>query len=109
METILQSLKRIEDVIYSMPYDNLTTYLQGVRDMINLVNGEEYSAEVVDTILKNLETLGKHGTCPKCKSENITYCDGYVKDEQYIYECVCDDCEAEFKEINTIDFLRNEV
>lgn len=54
-ETILQSLKRIEDKIYTVPYDNLTEYLQGVRDVINLLNGEEPSNEIADTILDNLE------------------------------------------------------
>lgn len=57
METILQSLTRIENEIYSVPYDDLTDYLQGVRDMINLVNGEEPSMEVADTILDNLKRL----------------------------------------------------
>lgn len=53
METITQSLGRIESTIYSLPYDELTPYLQGVRDFMNLINGEEYSQEVTDTILEN--------------------------------------------------------
>ena len=53
-ETITQSLVKIEDKIYSMPYDNLTSYLQGVRDMMNLINGQEKSKEVANTILENL-------------------------------------------------------
>ena len=56
-ETILQSLKRIEDIIYTEPYDDLTDYLQGVRDMINLINGEEPSDEVADTILENFNKI----------------------------------------------------
>ena len=51
MKTITQSLARVEKEIYTLPYDDLTPYLQGVRDMMNLINGEENSEEVVDTIL----------------------------------------------------------
>ena len=51
MKTIIQSLARVEKDIYTLPYDDLTPYLQGVRDMMNLINGEENSEEVVDTIL----------------------------------------------------------
>lgn len=54
-ETILQSLKRIEDIIYTEAYDDLTEYLQGVRDMINLINGEEPCDEVADTIIENFK------------------------------------------------------
>ena len=54
-ETILQSLKRIEDVIYTEPYDDLTEYLKGVRDIINLINGEEPSNEIADTVIRNVE------------------------------------------------------
>lgn len=53
-ETITQSLARIEDKIYIIPYDDLTPYLQGVRDMMNLINGQEKSKEVANTILWNL-------------------------------------------------------
>ena len=56
-ETILQSLKRIEDIIYTEPYDDLTEYLQGVRDIINLINGEEPSNEVANTILENFNKV----------------------------------------------------
>ena len=51
METMTQSLARVEKEIYTLPYDDLTPYLQGVRDMLNLINGEEKSEEVADTIL----------------------------------------------------------
>jgi len=57
METILQSLTRIENIIYSVAYDDLTPYLQGVRDVINIVNGEEPSNDVADTIMRNLKDL----------------------------------------------------
>ena len=46
------ALKGIEKVIYSLPYDDLTPYLQGIRDMINLINLEERSSEVVETIIR---------------------------------------------------------
>lgn len=54
-ETIIQSLNRIEKVIYSLPYDELTDYLRGVRDMINLINGEESSKSVADFIIEKID------------------------------------------------------
>ena len=57
MGTIIQSLKRVEGRIYSLPYDDLSEYLQGVRDMMNLINGEEPSDEVADTILDNITRM----------------------------------------------------
>ena len=56
-EIILQSLKRIENVIYTIPYDNLTSYLQGVRDVINLVNGEEDNMSIADHITEHINNL----------------------------------------------------
>ena len=47
------ALKSIEKVIYSLPYDSLTPYLQGIRDMINLINVEEPPLEVAETIVRN--------------------------------------------------------
>ena len=47
------ALKGIEKVIYSLPYDDLTPYLQGIRDMINLINVEEPPLEVAETIIRN--------------------------------------------------------
>lgn len=54
-ETIIQSLNRIEKVIYSLSYDELTDYLKGVRDMINLINGEESSCCVASHIIEKIE------------------------------------------------------
>lgn len=54
-ETIIQSLKRVEKVIYSLPFDELTDYLRGVRDMINLINGEENSKSVADFIIERID------------------------------------------------------
>ena len=56
-ETILQSLRRIERVIYSLPYDELTDYLKGVRDIINLISGEEDNVGIADFIIDNLNHL----------------------------------------------------
>lgn len=44
------------------------------------------------------------GICPACGSENITYCTGYVQDEDYVYEASCDDCEQEFIEYYDITY-----
>ena len=57
METITQSLTRIEKMIYTLPYDELTSYLQGVRDMINLINGEEPNDLIADTVIRNLKDV----------------------------------------------------
>ena len=54
-ETIIQSLNRIEKVIYSLPFDELTGYLRGVRDMINMINGEESSKSVADFIIERID------------------------------------------------------
>lgn len=47
------ALKGIEKIIYTLPYDSLTPYLQGIRDMINLINVEEPPLEVAETIIRN--------------------------------------------------------
>ena len=39
--TIIRQLDKIADYVYVVPYDELTDYLKGIRDMINLLNGEE--------------------------------------------------------------------
>ena len=39
--TIIRQLDKIADYVYAVPYDELTDYLKGIRDMINLLNGEE--------------------------------------------------------------------
>lgn len=53
-ETIIQSLKRIEDIIYSIEYDNLSDYLKGVRDIINIVNGTEYNVRITDYVIERI-------------------------------------------------------
>jgi hypothetical protein len=54
-ETIIQSLYKIETVIYSLPYDELTDYLQGVRDMINMLNHENDSKDFADFIIEKMK------------------------------------------------------
>lgn len=39
--SIIQQLKDIENNIYTIPYDDLNDYLKGIRDMVNLLNGNE--------------------------------------------------------------------
>lgn len=39
--TPIEQIHRISTIIYSVPYDDLTPYLQGIRDIINLLNNEE--------------------------------------------------------------------
>ena len=56
-EKISQSLTKISELIYSVPYDDLTPYLQGIRDMVNLINGEEDSEAIAETVLFNMEKV----------------------------------------------------
>ena len=53
-ETILQSLAKIEYLIYKLPYDELNDYLQGVRDIIELMNGEKSNVDVASHILEQV-------------------------------------------------------
>ena len=39
--TIIRELHNIERRIYDLPYDELSDYLKGVRDVINVINGDE--------------------------------------------------------------------
>ena len=57
IEKILESLGKVERIIYNVPYDDLTPYLQGVRDMVNLINGEEDSEAIAETVMSNMEKL----------------------------------------------------
>ena len=53
-ETILQSLARIEYLIYKLQYEDLNDYLKGVRDMVNLINGEESNIDITSHILEQV-------------------------------------------------------
>lgn len=53
-ETILQSLAKIEYLIYQLPYNELNDYLKGVRDMMNLINGEESNADIANHVLEQV-------------------------------------------------------
>ena len=53
-ETILQSLAKIEYIIYQLPYDELNDYLKGVRDMMNLINSEEPNADIANYIMTQM-------------------------------------------------------
>ena len=53
-ETILQTLAKMEYVIYKLPYDQLSDYLKGIRDMINMLNGGESPSEILDHVLEQM-------------------------------------------------------
>ena len=58
--TIIQQLKRIEQVIYTVEYDKLPEHLQGVRDMINLLNGyEQQERNLAVMIEQEIKTMGE--------------------------------------------------
>ena len=57
--TTIQQLERIEKVIYTVEYDKLSPYLQGIRDMINLLNNEEQTEnELALLIEQNIKNYG---------------------------------------------------
>lgn len=59
MKSTIQQLAEIEKVIFALPYDELTPYLQGIRDIINLLNNEEQREEelLIDTVKYNLKNI----------------------------------------------------
>lgn len=59
MKTNIQQLSEIEKLIYSFAYDDLTPYLQGIRDVINLLNGDEQMENelLIDTVKNNIKDI----------------------------------------------------
>ena len=53
-ETILQSLAKIEYLIYKLQYEELNEYLQGVRDIIELMNGEKSNVDITSHIVEQV-------------------------------------------------------
>ena len=45
--TVINELHELSKIIYTKPYDELSDYLKGIRDMINLVNNEELLLDFV--------------------------------------------------------------
>lgn len=58
-KTIIQTLKSIEDLIYTFDYDAMPEYLQGVRDLLNIVNGTEDNEGVEETIIDECQKLAR--------------------------------------------------
>lgn len=52
-KTIIEQISTIKDYIYQVPYDELTDYLKGIRDMINLLNGEEQDGKELSETVYN--------------------------------------------------------
>lgn len=61
MKSTIQQLAEIEKIIFELPYDELTPYLQGIRDMINLLNNEEQKDDelLINTVMHNLININK--------------------------------------------------
>lgn len=58
--TIIRQIDKIANVIYQLPYDELTDYLKGIRDMINLLNGEEGidpDERLIDFIVEEMKKI----------------------------------------------------
>lgn len=62
-ETITQSIARIEQNIYTLPYDDLDDYLKGIRDFMNLLNGEESNKDIADEVIEQLRKLKSQNNC----------------------------------------------
>lgn len=45
--TVIRELNELSKIIYTKPYDELSDYLKGIRDMINLINNEELLLDYV--------------------------------------------------------------
>ena len=56
--TIIRQLDKIADYVYAVPYDELTDYLKGIRDMVNLLNGEEQGEiPLCDTVFTAIDEI----------------------------------------------------
>ena len=56
--TIIRQSDKIADYVYAVPYDGLTDYLKGIRDMINLLNGEEQGEiPLCDTVFTAIDEI----------------------------------------------------
>lgn len=47
-------VEQIEEQIYTLNYDDLSNYLKGVRDFINLIKGYEDSESITEYILEQI-------------------------------------------------------
>lgn len=58
--TTIEQLFLIKSYIYQLPYNELTDHLKGIRDMINLLNGEEQDEkQLYDTVYDEIFKLYK--------------------------------------------------
>lgn len=64
VETITQSIARIEQNIYKVEYDKLSEYLKGIRDFMNLLNGTEDNKSITDYILAELNEYNNDSEIP---------------------------------------------
>lgn len=56
--TTIRQLDKIADYVYAVPYDELTDYLKGIRDMINLLNDEEQKeVPLCDTVFTAIDEI----------------------------------------------------
>lgn len=45
------------------------------------------------------------GCCPHCGyGDGYTSIDSYLEDDCYVYECVCDNCGCEFKDVYSLSY-----
>ena len=60
-KTTIDYLQKIQDLIYNPLYDDLTTYLKGMRDLLNLINNVDYvnQGEILDYVLNELRSIKK--------------------------------------------------
>ena len=60
-KTTIDYLQKIQDLVYTPLYDDLTPYLTGMRDLLNLINNVEYinQSEVLENVLNELRSVKK--------------------------------------------------
>lgn len=58
-KTLIDMLAEIQHIVEAPLYDDLTPYLQGIRDMINFLNNREYanSIEIHEHIINEYKRI----------------------------------------------------
>lgn len=128
---IKKELSVINSIIYDVAYDDLNGYLMGIRDMMNLIKGEERGvSETVQRVM--METgfyvhhkseLGtgsnKYLTKKKAINAALLMCaQGFIIEDVYYFSIENEECTGYYQEFlqllktiynNHIEFIESEV
>ena len=60
-KTTIDYLQKIQDLVNTPLYEDLTPYLTGMRDLLNLINNVDYinQSEVLEYVLSELRSMKK--------------------------------------------------